>query len=249
MKPRIIAVADAAALGVQAADYFAAMLRAKPGAVVVLPTGATPQPFYATLRARFAAGLIGNDFTYLALDEYCGLPDGDRRLFAAWVGRELLDPFGIPLTRRMGFHSAAADPAAEAARVAGWLAASGPIDVAIVGLGGNGHVGFNEPGSALDSSTRVVDLAAATVATNLAYWEDGAVLPERAFTLGLADLRAARHTLMLVSGAGKAEILRRALTGPVGPDVPASYLQRQESVTIIADRAALAGVAAADYLP
>ena len=247
MPSRIIEVADAAALGACAAACFAAILRAKPNSLAVLPTGMTPLPFYAVVRAMFAEGKIGSGFTFLALDEYCGLPDGDQRLFASWVGREILDPLGIPAARRICFRSAAPDPDAEAARMAGALAVHGPIDVAFVGLGGNGHIGFNEPGSSFEASARVVDLAAATIATNAAYW--GTTMPGRAFTLGIGDLRAARHTIMLVSGALKAEILRRALTGPVGPDVPASYLQRQDNVTIIVDRAALAGRTAAEYLP
>ncbi|MGB4102213.1 MAG: glucosamine-6-phosphate deaminase [Alphaproteobacteria bacterium] len=235
---RIIAVDDAAELGRMAAECFAAVLRAKPEALTVLPAGMTPLPFYAAVRAMVAAGNIGSGFTFLQLDEYCGLPDGDQRLFASWLAREVLDPLGIPVARRLCFHSAAPDPAVDVARMTGALAAYGPIDIAFVGLGSNGHIGFNEPGSAFDSTVRVVDLAAPTLATNAAYW-GSAAMPERAYTLGLGDLRAARHTVMLVSGAAKAGILRRALTGPVGPDVPATYLQQQENVTIIADRAAL----------
>ena len=239
MKPTIIAVSDAASFGARAADCFAAILRAKPDAIAVLPTGMTPLPFYQALRERFAAGSIGNAFTYLALDEYRDLPDGDTRLFASWIGRELLDPLGIPASRRVCFRSGARDPAAEAARIEAWLAAHGPIDIAVLGLGGNGHAGFNEPGSTLESRTRMVELTGATIASNAAYWGGRDRVPARAFTLGLANLRAARHTMLLVRGADKAGILGRALTGPVGPEVPASYLQLQDRVTVVADSAAL----------
>jgi glucosamine-6-phosphate deaminase len=236
---RIIPTTDTASFGAAAATCFATILRDKPDAVAVLPTGMTPLPFYAALRDSFAAGRIGNHFTYCALDEYCGLPDGDERLFASWVGRELLDPLGIPPARRITFNSRASTPAAEAERIETWIAAHG-IDIAVIGLGGNGHVGFNEPGSAFDTRTRVVALAAATIASNAAYWGGNDRVPTQAYTLGIASLHAARHTILLVHGAAKATILRRALTEPTCPEVPASYLQHQPNVTIIADQAALA---------
>lgn len=239
---RIIPATDAASFGTAAAACFNAILRNKPDAVAVLPTGITPLPFYAALRDNFAAGQIGNQFTYLALDEYCGLPDGDERRFASWVGRELLDPLHIPAWQRVTFNSRASDPAAEVNRIETWLITHGGIDVAVIGLGGNGHVGFNEPGSAFDTRTRIVTLTAATIASNAEYWGGTSRVPTQAFTLGIANLRAARHTILLVRGAAKAAILRRTLTEPPNPAVPASYLQHQNNVTIIADPAALAEI-------
>lgn len=244
---RIIPTTDTASFGAATAASFTAILRDKPTAIAVLPTGMTPLPFYAALRDNFAAGQISNQFTYLALDEYCGLSDGDERRFASWVGRELLDPLSIPASQRITFNSRASDPVAEAARIETWLATHGGIDVAVIGLGGNGHVGFNEPDSAFDTRTRMVTLAATTIASNAAYWGGIDRVPTQAYTLGIATLRTARHTILLIRGAAKATILRHALTEPPSPAVPASYLQHQSNVIIIADAAAIAEIDAARF--
>jgi glucosamine-6-phosphate deaminase len=237
----IIMAIDAKGLGQAAADLFTQAIRRESGQLVVLPSGFTPLPFYKALAARYRAGEKDlNRFIYLSLDEYIGLPSGERRLFSAWLAREILDPLEIPAERRLIFDSEASDPSQEAQRLEKLIEQHGGIDLAFLGLGTNGHIGFNEPGSASDSRVRIVTLTAQTRETNAAYWEGNITnVPERAYTLGLGTLKKARRTVLLVSGEKKAGILAKALRGPVSSDIPATYLQSQPDVTVIADEAAL----------
>lgn len=205
---------------------------------VVLPTGNTPLGLYAeAVRQRSASRLARASF--IQLDEYLGIGANDRRSLAGWCDKVLLGPLGIPRDRLLAFDPATADPDAEAARIERAVARIG-IDLAILGLGPNGHLGFNEPESAFDSPTRAVDLTPESIASNAVYWGSEADVPRRAFTLGLGTLARARSTILLVSGAHKAAILARTLLDPPSPSVPATALRLLGNVTVIADRAATA---------
>jgi glucosamine-6-phosphate deaminase len=118
------------------------------------------------------------------------------------------------------------------------VAQEGGLDLSVLGLGPNGHLGFNEPPADPDSSTRVVTLSPESVTSNARYWGASDRVPRKAVTAGMRVLLAARHTVLVVSGAHKRDILRRALVGPETPDVPASFLRRAAGVTVVADRAA-----------
>ena len=128
----------------------------------------------------------------------------------------------------------------EAERMEGEIVARGGIGLAVLGLGPNGHIGFNEPGSPFDAPTRPVRLTAESVASNAAYWGGPEAVPRRAQTLGMALLGAAERAILLVSGVRKRAILRRMLFGPIGPDLPATLLRTMPRVTVIADRDAMA---------
>lgn len=240
-KPKIVAVDTEAEFAETAAKHFLSVIATTDKPLVTLPSGNTALGMYHYLVEHYAGRLdIWGDLRYISLDEYLGLPDDDYKLFHRWIGRELLNPAGVPPGNRVFFDSAAADPVQEGARIENWLAVNGPLDLAVLGLGANGHMGFNEPGSAFDSRIRPVTLSSQTIASNAAYW--GLVpeeTPHKAITLGLANLAEARQILLLVSGAHKADILDRVLNGPVTEDVPASLLQTLGNVTVIADRAAL----------
>ncbi|MBN9023376.1 MAG: 6-phosphogluconolactonase, partial [Rhizobiales bacterium] len=132
-------------------------------------------------------------------------------------------------------------PAAEAARMEDAIARLGGIDLAMVGLGPNGHLGFNEPGSAFDSRSRQVVLTPESIRSNAAYWGSEADVPREGLTLGLGTLQAARCLAMVVAGAGKRDILARSLEGPVGEAVPATLLRQHRNAIVFADRAALPG--------
>lgn len=198
---------------------------------VILPTGTSPELFYQSLREHPSIPA----FSYLQLDEYLGLKAHDKRLFSKWLGRDVLNPLNIQ--NRMIFNSAA-NPDDEVERILAWYRQHGAADTAVIGLGLNGHVGFNEPGSSFNSRARVVTLTPETIAANQSYWK-GKPVPPRAITLGIADLKEAEHTILLVRGPEKAEILYKALHGPVTPEVPASYLQQQKNLIIVADLPAL----------
>ncbi len=239
-KPQIMIADDETAFAPLAADMFLKMATGLARPLVTLPTGMTPLGLYQVLVSEHASRRdIWDQMRFIALDEYAGLPPGDERLFGNWLARACLDPLHIP--NRLMFNSLA-DPDSEAARIEAWLKQNGPLDIAVLGLGGNGHVAFNEPGTAFAQATHAVALTPDTISANARYWGGLERVPRQGMTLGLQNLAAARQTLLLVHGAAKADILKRALNGPVTTDVPASYLQTVPHVTVIADRAAAAGL-------
>jgi glucosamine-6-phosphate deaminase len=224
------------------AREIAELLRAQPAAVLGFPTGESPVPLYRELvRLHREEGLSFARARSFNLDEYVGLPAGDPRAFRAWMQRQLFDgvdfaPGSTQLPRAQG------DAELEARRYADALAAAGGIDLQLVGIGRNGHVGFNEPGSARDSRTRVVELAPETRAHVAAGFGGLAQVPERAITLGVADILDARAIRVLAFGAGKADIVRRMLEGPIGPDCPASFLRGHRDLRLVLDEPAAAGL-------
>jgi glucosamine-6-phosphate deaminase len=237
--------ADAGRLAAAAADLVAARLAARPDLVAALPTGRTPRALYARLRARAAAGrLDASRLRAVGLDEYRGVGPDDPRSFRRELGRELLDPLGVPPERRLAFDGTAPDPAAEVRRVAGRLAAWGGIDVCLLGLGVNGHVAFNEPGAPAEAPARVVRLSEETRARNFPGPGGAGVAPgapAEAFTIGLAEILSSREVVLLVTGADKRDALRAALAGPITPEVPASALRRHPACVVLADEPAAAG--------
>ncbi len=144
-------------------------------------------------------------------------------------------------SRRSAFHSfdPGADPEFEAKRIEGIIAAHGGIDLAVLGLGPNGHLGFNEPGSPLDCRTRQVSLTPESIRSNAAYWGSEADVPAEAFTLGLGTLRESRSLILIASGEAKAGILAKTLDDPISTDVPATSIRLHPNSIVIADRAAL----------
>jgi glucosamine-6-phosphate deaminase len=166
-----------------------------------------------------------------------GLEPDDRRSLFGWMRRSFLSPLRIDADRvdRLPLAGDLVDACAAFDR----RLASAPLDLAILGLGTNGHLGFNEPPSTADAPTRVVELTPATIDANSHYWGEVSDVPGTAVTMGMRQLLAARTIVLLVSGDRKRGIVHRALDGPVGPAVPASFLQTAEGdVTVIVDRAA-----------
>jgi glucosamine-6-phosphate deaminase len=226
-----VAVVDAAAFDRAGADALGAIVRAQPRATVVVATGRTPMGAYHLLAGDLPRG-TARHLRAFQLDEYVGVGPDDPRSLYGWMHRGFVAPLGIEEVVR--FDGLAADLDRECRAYEEAVRAAGGFDVAVLGLGPNGHLGFNEPPSDPSSVTRVVALTPASVAANATYWP-GSDVPERALTAGLDVLLAARHVLLLVSGAAKRDILRKTLRGPVTPEVPASFLQRHPSVHLIAD--------------
>src|ERR1700730_479812 len=204
---------------------------------VVLATGNTPAGLYRNLGADPDQRFLANA-RIIELDEYQGIPLDDPRSLAGWLRNVFLQPLSIPETALLSFDSSAADPDREAARVEAAVAQTG-IDACVLGLGPNGHLGFNEPGSDFESQTRVVTLTEESIKSNGVYWGDESQVPRRAFTLGLGTLASSKHTLLLANGAHKAAILAATLEGPQSPQVPSTCLRSFRDVTVIADRSAL----------
>ncbi len=240
---KLIEAADYEDLSRRAAEFVVAQLRAKPASLLVFPTGRTPLGLF---KALVDAGHCGRvDFgaaEFVTLDEYAGIAAGDRRRLLLWLKRELLDPLRIPNDAVHAFDPTA-EPHAEADRIEALIARRGGIDLAIVGLGPNGHIGMNEPGSAFDSRTRRVELAPATIRSNAAYWGTEADVPRAGLTLGLGTLGEAGALVLVASGAKKAGILAEALNNPISEDLPATALRLHPDGIVVADRTAMAQAA------
>jgi glucosamine-6-phosphate deaminase len=212
---RVLVTPDYQALSRQAAQIVIETLGQKPDLTLGLPAGNTPTGMYEELIRG------GPDFSKVKtfnVDEYAGLDENDARSFHAYMRRAFFDHVNIPL-ENIHFPD---DKYEETIR------AAGGIDLLILGIGRNGHIAFNEPGSEFKSRTRIVDLAAETA---------GPV--RRGITMGIATIMEARRILLLASGSSKKTILKKALEGPVSEAVPASSLQLHSDVTVILDKAAL----------
>jgi glucosamine-6-phosphate deaminase len=238
MTPASLLVLDNAHhVGLTAAELVANRIRARTRLRVLLPTGHTPRGLYAALRAHAADGSLPSlDMTVLGLDEYLGLGADDPRSFRASLDSEL---DGIPMGRREALDGAAADPGAEAARYQAVLDTA-PVDLAVLGLGRDAHVAFNEPGSRPGDGVRRVALDPSTIAVAAADFGGAEHVPREALTVGLRTLLAARELLLIVTGAEKAQALRATLEGPSGQDSPASLLRGHPCLTVLCDRDAAA---------
>ena len=230
-------VQDAAAAGAVGAGFLAAVIRSNPEAVLGVATGGSPLPVY---RSVAGYGLDMSRVRCFALDEYVGLPAGHPESYAEVVRREVTERLRLDPDNVFVPDGSSPDPKRAATDYEAAIAGSGGIDIQLLGIGHNGHLAFNEPGSALESRTRVEFLTERTRQANSRYFESPEDVPERCITQGLGTILEARQLLLVVHGADKAEILHRALTGPVTPDCPASVLQLHAHVTVIADEGAAA---------
>jgi glucosamine-6-phosphate deaminase len=207
-------------------------------AVLVMPAGATPVPLYRELVRRSRDERLDLSRAHVfQLDELVGVGPADARGFHAFLRVTLLEPLGRKAPRPHLLDGAAADPSAEIARHARELAQLGGADLALLGLGANGHVAFNEPGSAAGAAARVVELAPETRASLRASFAD-AELPARGITLGMRELAAARAVCLIATGSSKAAILAAVLGRPTSPERPASLLLDHADVRVLADQEA-----------
>jgi len=228
---------DPQAVAVRAVDLLAETLAARPEAVLLLPAGATPIPFYAELVRRTRAGRIDPARAHLfQLDELCGVGPADPRGFHAFLREHLIEPLGLS-ARFHGLDGTRA-PQAEIERHRRALEALGPADLALLGLGANGHVAFNEPGSRVTDAARVVALEETTLRGLARAFPEGA--PRQGITLGMAEIAAARSLVLLVTGASKADVLAHVLAGPPTSACPASLLASSARFLVLADENAVA---------
>jgi glucosamine-6-phosphate deaminase len=218
-------------------ELVANRLRARPDLRLILPTGHTPLGVYAALRAHAVDGsLPAERATLFQLDEYLGLEPDDERSYQAYLRRELS---GIRFAAVHGLDGAAPDPGAECARHQRLLDEA-PIDLVVLGLGRDGHVAFDEPGSATSEGVRRVRLHPTTRADAAADFGGLEHVPEEALTVGLRTLLSARELIMLVSGEAKAAALHAMLEGEQSPASPASLLRDHPRLTVICDVSAAA---------
>ncbi|KEF43089.1 MAG: N-acetylglucosamine-6-phosphate isomerase [Cyanobium sp. CACIAM 14] len=232
------------------AERVAALLladRLRPDRPLGLATGRTMAPVYAALARRLRrlppglAAVVRDGWWSFNLDDYVGLAPGDPASFAATMAHQLERPLGLAPGRVRLPDGRAADPDAEARRYATELRRAGGIGLQLLGLGLNGHVGFNEPPCGASAPCRCVELSDQTRRQNAAaFGGDPEAVPRRAITLGLAEILAARRVVLVVTGGEKASVLRRALWEPPSPELPASWLQHHRALSVIADKAAMA---------
>jgi glucosamine-6-phosphate deaminase len=224
------------------ADVIQGAWDARPEGATTLATGSTPIPVFRELVARHARGeLDAPECPIVQLDEYVGVEDSDRRSLFAWLDREFLTPMEINASSVIRFRGTIDDPVQECLRYDAEVSVAGGLHLAVLGLGPNGHIGFNEPPSGPDARTRVVPLSPESIVSNARYW-DGAEVPLEGITAGVEVLLRAEVVVLLVAGAHKREILRVSVAGPESPEVPASYLRRVPRLVIVADEDAAAGL-------
>jgi len=239
---RTVVLSTPRAVARTVADFLTRAIRTTPDLVLGLPAGGTPVPVYRALVDRYRAREI--DFDRVAtfnLDEFCGLSSDDPRTYRAFMHRYLFDHVNIRADRRHLLQGDARSWRAEVAQFEARLAELGGLDLAIVGIGSNGHIAFNEPGPELIARTHRVKLTDATRRANAeTFGNRWRSVPTHGLTMGMGTIASARGVVLIATGAHKAAIVRRALTGPVTPHVPASLLQLHPNLVIALDRAAAA---------
>ncbi|UEL28208.1 glucosamine-6-phosphate deaminase [Pseudarthrobacter sp. L1SW] len=230
-----------------AADSIEQQVRSSP-TVLGLATGSTPLGVYRELIGRHRNGGLSFAGTQaFLLDEYVGLPSTHPQSYHSVIREEFVDSVDFTAGAVHGLDGVAADLEAEAARYEAAIAASGGVDIQILGIGTDGHVGFNEPMSSLASRTRIKTLTQQTRRDNARFFADPVAVPDHVLTQGLGTIREARHLLLLAMGEAKAEAIAAAVEGPVAALCPASALQLHPHVTVMVDEAAASRLAHREY--
>ncbi|WP_349236717.1 MULTISPECIES: glucosamine-6-phosphate deaminase [unclassified Devosia] len=233
---RVFPTAEEAEISVAA--ELGAQLRAAPASVLGLATGNSMIGVYRELvRLHRDEGLSFAGMTSFNLDEYCGLAADDPSSFAAYMHRHLFDLVDADTSK---LHLPDGNSAEAGAAYEASITAAGGIELQLLGIGRNGHIGFNEPGSPQNSRTRIVELAQRTREVNATDFPPGAEVPHHAVTMGIATILDSRRIILLATGAAKAEALADAMSGAVRPENPASFLQTHPRVTLVCDEAAAA---------
>ena len=240
---RIYCEKDYNAMSRRAAAVIAAQVVSKPECVLGLATGSTPIGAYQQLVEWYKKGdLSFAGVRSVNLDEYVGLAPTHDQSYRYFMQHNLFDHVDILPENTNVPDGLAADTAAECARYEDVVKALGYADLQLLGLGRNGHIGFNEPCDHFPVATHLVDLTQSTIEANARFFASAGDVPKQALTMGIGTIMRARSILVVASGADKADAVRKTVQGPVTPDVPASILQLHPNVTIIGDEAALAGL-------
>lgn len=223
-----------------AANIISAQIIIKPDCVLGLATGATPVGLYEQLIRWYEKGdLDFHDVRSINLDEYKGLSPAHPQSYRYYMDKHLFDHINIQKQNTHVPDGMETDTEKACAVYDRIIKESGGIDLQLLGLGMNGHIGFNEPGTAFEKETHCVTLAESTIKANSGFFGGEDKMPGEAYTMGIKSIMQARKILMMVSGESKAEIVRQAFCGPITPQVPASVLQLHNDVTLVGDEAAL----------
>ena len=222
-----------------AANVLSAQVTMKPDCVLGLATGSTPIGTYKVLIDRCAKGDL--DFSQVKsinLDEYVGLSGEHDQSYRYFMNHNLFDHINIDKANTNVPNGLAEDLDAECERYNGIINPLGPFDVQVLGMGHNGHIGFNEPSDIFELETHKVELAQTTIDANARFFANADEVPRQALTMGIKTIMQAKKVLVVANGKGKAEIVKKAFTGPVTPQVPASILQMHPDVVVVLDEEA-----------
>ena len=237
---RIIRTKNYDEMSRKAAAIIAAQVIHKPNCVLGLATGGTPVGTYKNLVEWYKSGdLDFSEVSTVNLDEYRGLPREHRESYWSFMHRNLFDHVNIPADRINLPDGTNMDADAECKRYDAVIAGLGGVDLQLLGIGHDGHIGFNEPSDAFDMGTHCVDLTEETIEANKRFFASRDEVPRQAYTMGTHTIMSARKVLMIVSGKDKAGIIKKAFFGPVTPHVPASILQMHPNFVLVADEDAL----------
>ena len=236
---KLIKVKDYEEMSRKAAQILAAQIVMKPESVLGLATGSTPIGIYDCLADWCKNGDL--DFSKAAtvnLDEYRGLDHSNDQSYYYFMNKHLFSRINIDPSRTNVPDGTQPDPEKESERYEELIKSLGGIDIQLLGIGHDGHIGFNEPNSFFDKATHCVDLTEMTIEANKRFFASADEVPRQAYTMGIGTIMSARKILMVITGEDKAEIMAKAFQGEVTPEVPASILQFHPDVTVIADEAA-----------
>ena len=240
---RIYREKDYDAMSRRAATIIAAQIVAKPDCVLGLATGSSPVGTYKNLVAWNKQGDISfKEVRSVNLDEYYGLSGDHDQSYRYFMQTNLFDHVDIVPENTKVPNGLAQDPAAEGERYEALVASLGYADLQLLGMGRNGHIGFNEPCGEFPLITHLVDLTESTIEANARFFASADDVPKQALSMGIGTIMKARKILVVVSGEDKADAVAKAVQGPITPEVPASILQLHPDVTIVGDEAALSGL-------
>ena len=227
----------------KAASIVADFIQAKSNAVLGLATGSTPVPTYKRLiRMHRKNGLSFAHITTFNLDEYVGLPESHEQSYRFFMDRNFFQHIDIPPEQTHVPNGLAPDPDQECKTFESKIQSAGGVDLWLLGIGHNGHIAFNEPGSSSESRTRVIHLAPETITANSRFFDHPNQVPRQALTAGIATIMEAKKILLLATGPDKALAVSKAVNGPISPNWPASALQHHPDCTFLLDREAASGI-------
>jgi len=236
---KLIILRDEKELSACAANMVIEHIKRNPNGLLVFPTGNTPLGMFENLVSNFQKGAVSfkNSFL-LELDEYFGIELNDYRSLFNWLNRTMIQNVDFLPENVFRFISNTLDPDSEIQRIEKIIQSKNGIDLLVLGLGPNGHIGFNEPGSLSTSPTRIVKLSQESLQSNARYWKEDSIVPNSGFTLGMSSILKARKVFLLVQGDLKAEILDSTLNAAISAAIPSTFLRNLDNFYVLADQEA-----------
>ena len=243
---KIINCKNEEGVGIRAANVMAEVIKGKPAAVIGLATGSSPLTMYAELVKKYKSGELSFEkVTSVNLDEYAGLSADHEQSYSYFMHKNLFNQIDIKEENVNLPNGLAKDYAEECKRYDAVIEAAGGVDIQLLGIGNNGHIGFNEPADHFPKGTSLIDLSDSTIDANSRFFASRDLVPTRALSMGIGTIMAAKKIVMVVIGKGKANVIEEALFGKVTPEVPASILQFYKGdIVVCADEDALSVIKA-----